>query len=83
MHYIQADSMLYNPAPLGSLYVFEFSDWNPYYSFDHNTDSKLPFLRKIVTGWINVTYNKPYILRVILYRPVYPFAISILLMMRG
>lgn len=80
LHYLQADSMLYNPAPFGSLYVFEFSDWKPYYSFDHNTESKLPLFRKIVTFWINITYNKPYILRVILYRPIYPLFISILLM---
>lgn len=79
LHYLQADSMLYNPLPFGSLYVFEFSDWNPYYSFDHNTESKLPFMRKITTSYINFTYNKPYILRVLMYRPVYPLILSVFL----
>ena len=77
LHYLKADSMLYNPLPFGSLYVFEFSDWNPYYSFDHNTESKLPVMRKITTSYINFTYNKPYILRVLMYRPVYPLILSI------
>ncbi|MEG2379490.1 MAG: hypothetical protein RSB77_04640 [Bacilli bacterium] len=80
LHYLQADSMLYNPLPLGSLYVFDFSEWRPYYGFDEKTDTKLPMVRKCLTGLVNITYNKPYILRVLLYRPIYPLALSVILM---
>lgn len=80
LHYLKADSMLYNPLPFGSLYVFEFGEWNPKYGFYSNTNSKLPWLRDIMTTEVRITYGYPYILRVLMYRPAYPLYLSMILM---
>jgi len=80
LHYLMADSMLYNPLPFGRLYVFEFGEWNPNYGFYSNTESKIPWLRDIMTKQVKITYGYPYILRVLMYRPAYPLYLSIILM---
>lgn len=80
LHYLKVTSMLYNPLPFGSLYVFEFGEWNPNYGFYSNTNSKIPWLRDIMTSEVRITYGFPYILRVLMYRPAYPFYLSIILM---
>ena len=79
-HYLLADSMLYNPLPFGALYVFEFSEWNPNYGFYGNTKTHIPWLRDILTYEVRLTYGYPYILRVLMYRPVYTLALSIILL---
>jgi surface polysaccharide O-acyltransferase-like enzyme len=80
-HYLLADSMLYNPIPLGALYVFEFAEWNPNYGFYGNTKTHIPWLRHILTYETRITYGYPYILRVLMYRPIYPLALSVIMLL--
>lgn len=75
-HYLMADALLYNPYPLSEVYVFPYSEWYPTYGFYGITESKIPFLQKTLTFITKITFK----LRHILYRPIYPLALSILLL---
>ena len=70
------DALLYNPYPLSEVYVFPYSEWYPTYGFYGITESKIPFLQKTLTFITKITFK----LRHILYRPIYPLALSILLL---
>ncbi len=59
-HYLKSDSLLISPIPMekGYVYVFPFNTWS-WYSFDGMISSKVPFLEKKYTCFINVTMKKP------------------------